>query len=257
MKNILVFIGIVGIGVGIWYGGMYLTRSTTTHILPGTVVSAGQMKHVEEAQYYSISITHPEKTPLQNRLANQRALNTMEQWLVDDIEKFKEITNVDQLPPEDRQMLESIKRKYEYEATYKMFTASNKKLISYEFDMYVDTGGAHPTGYFKTFVFDAEGNEITPPDLFESGSNYLERLSEIVLADVKAELTKRVGRGASDSIFAEGLAPKEENFSNFVVDDNTLIILIPPYQAAAYAAGTFEVHIPLAQLSDILREEWK
>ena len=47
---------------------------------------------------------------------------------------------------------------------------------------------------------------------------------------------------------AAGLAPTVENYSTFAVDGDTLLIELPPYQVAAYAAGSFEVRVPLKDI---------
>jgi len=257
MKNILIFIALVGIGVGIWYGGRLLTDPTSdTHILSGSEVIAGEMQYTEEGQYYTVAASYPARTSLSGP-ADKRARDTMEVYVQNDIAEFKKNINADQISGPEKEMLDSMGRKYAYDAKYKQYAGADDGLISYEYDMYIDTGGAHPNGFFKTFTFDAEGNDVKLSNLFQPESDYLQRISTIALTDVKQQLSERLGKDASASIFAEGLAPTEENFSNFVVDSNTLVFLIEPYQAAAYAAGTFEVRIPLTQFADILRPEWK
>jgi hypothetical protein len=121
----------------------------------------------------------------------------------------------------------------------------------------MDTGGAHPNNFYKTLVFDLNGNTVALGDLFNPGSNYLDAISQIAQTQVAAQLEQRAGAGAADSIIADGLSAKEENFQNFVVDSDRIRIFIPPYQAAAYAAGSFEVQIPLADLEDILKPDVK
>jgi hypothetical protein len=121
----------------------------------------------------------------------------------------------------------------------------------------MDTGGAHPSNSYKTLVFDLKGNTVALGDLFQSGSNYLERIASSSKAQVRAQLKQRAGAEALDTIIADGIAPKAENFENFVVDSDRIRIFIPPYQAAPYAAGAFEVQIPLADVKDILKPDVK
>jgi hypothetical protein len=107
-------------------------------------------------------------------------------------------------------------------------------------------------------VFDAQGNELGLADLFVATStnphaDWLNQISGIATVQIQDELTKRLGETPGDSFFSEGTAPKEENFQNFVIDGNDLVFLFPPYQVAAYAAGTFDVRIPLSQLKDVLK----
>jgi hypothetical protein len=261
VKSILLFIAIVAVGVGVWYGGTYVNRSAD-HILPGTVVTDGGMKHVEEGQYYSVEITYPEKTPLleRSRGADTKARDAMELFFLNDVTQFKQNINADTVSGPEKEMLDTTGRKYLYQVTYRALAAANQKLISYKYDIVVDTGGAHPNLQFKTFTFDKNGNEVKLPDLFVEGSDYLQRISTFALKDVATQLKERMGEVEGDlsmSISKEGLAPIEENFSNFLVDGDDLLLFIPPYQAAAYAAGSFEIRIPLSLFSDILKPEWK
>ena len=257
MKSILIFIALVGIGVGLWYGGVFLNRGTE-HILGGSVVVPNQMQYVEEQQYHRISITHPQHTPLRDSAANEKALETMENFFLTDMVEFKKMTNPDDMHPDQKALLDEMNRKLEYGVVFKEYISSNDKLVSYRYDIYQDTGGAHPNCFFKTFTFDAEGNEIKVGDLFTAESDYLNRLATATYAAVFKQLQEGLdGEDPTPSIFKEGLDAKDENFSNFVIDGDTLIILIPPYQAAAYVAGSYEVPIPLSQFADILQPEWK
>ena len=50
-----------------------------------------------------------------------------------------------------------------------------------------------------------------------------------------------------------GTSPTPETLQFFYLDGGALHIIIPPYQAAAYAAGYFDISIPLSSLKDILK----
>ncbi|HWP61049.1 MAG TPA: DUF3298 domain-containing protein [Candidatus Paceibacterota bacterium] len=258
MKAALISIVVLVLVIVGYVGWMYARPSV--HLLSGVATSTASFEHVESAQYYDVDIVYPDRTPLWSPLERSddlRARNEMETFLVNDLADFKQNSGVDSMSAENQAFLHENGAKYAYDANYKQFRSSNGKLLSYEFDIYVDTGGAHPNGYFKTFTFDGSGNLVTLPDFFQPGSDYLQKLSDAAGAQVAAQLTERMGAEASSTIFADGLAPIDSNFSNFVIDGNNLVILIEPYQAASYAAGTFEVRIPLAQLVSIIRREWR
>jgi hypothetical protein len=130
------------------------------------------------------------------------------------------------------------------------------------FTIYEDTGGAHPNGFYRTFVFDEQGSAVKLSDLFlpaqagKPGSNYLQKISAAATAQVTKQLQEGLGQAdVSGDIFAEGLAPTVENFKNFVIDGDTLYIVIPPYQAAAYVAGSFDVRIPFGDLKNLLKAQ--
>ena len=120
--------------------------------------------------------------------------------------------------------------------------------MSYAYTVYADTLGAHPNGYFRTFVFDQAGNEIKIQDIATS-SAIVQKIAAAATAQVTKQLQDGLGqKDVADAIFKEGLAPTPDNFQNFVIDGSDLLVLIPPYQVAPYVAGSFEVRIPLSQL---------
>ena len=234
---------------------LWLFLQPIPHLLPGIHAEAGEMVHVEEAQYYKIDIAYPDHTPLYSRWrqsADAHARQIMETWLISDSAQFKTNIAPDQISGPEKESLDTSGRKYEYDATYKQYTSADGALVSYEYDIYMDTGGAHPNGSFQTFTFDRNGNTLTLADLFKPGSDYLTRISAAAQAQVESQLAARLGSDANSDIFADGLTSNADNFSNWMIDGDSLVLLIPPYQAAPYAAGSFEVRIPLASMADIL-----
>ncbi|MEK7108977.1 MAG: RsiV family protein, partial [Patescibacteria group bacterium] len=146
---------------------------------------------------------------------------------------------------------------YAFSVRYEEFpkTQTSAHYNSFLYSIYQDTGGAHPNGYFVTFVFDQfkpTGVPLKLSDLFKPGADYLARLSQAATPQVRQQVSERLGSDAVPAIFDEGLKPAEENFQNFTVDGDSLHIFFPPYQVAPYAAGTFDITIPLSSLGDIL-----
>jgi len=241
-------------------GYILLQPTEATHLLSGVASSSAQIVHTEKGEHYSIMVAFPDRTPLYSRInpaADERARTAIETWLQDSIAQFKKSIDFSDAPADYREMIEQTDRQFMYQATYRAAIGEGGKLTSYAYTIFADTGGAHPNTYYHTFVFDRSGHSLAIDDLFVSGSDYLGRLSQEATKQVTAELGKRLDMNPENAIFAEGLSPTADNFKNFFVEDDTLVILIPPYQAAAYVAGTFEVRIPLASLRDILKPEWK
>jgi hypothetical protein len=226
------------------------------HILSSTATTSGDYVHEEHTTYYDISAVFPAKTPLvlSNVEADTKARTTIEQSLAKTIADYK--TNLGEFDATMQDFIKSRGVPLALDITYTQYTSP--AYVSYEFDIYDDSGGAHPNTYFSTFVFDKQGSVVALADLFVPQSKYLTRIADESKKQITAELNKRLGAdgqsGVTADIFAEGYAPKAENFSSFVIDGDTLVVFFPPYQVAAYAAGNFEVRIPLATLADILKK---
>jgi hypothetical protein len=244
--------------VGLVAWGLTLLRapqgSAITHVLAGTPAANGNYEYVENADYYTIDVAYPGVVSLQGA-AGAKAELTIEQALADDIAQFKSDGNFANLTPEDVQIQGlGPDRKYVYGAEYKEYQSPGT--VSYVFLIYEDTLGAHPNGFYRTFVFDTDGNELTLGDLFKPGAAYLPRLSDESYKQIVAELATRVGSEPDASMLDEvriGTSPTPETLQFFYLDGDTLVLLFPPYQVAAYAAGSFEVDIPLSSLQDILK----
>lgn len=116
------------------------------------------------------------------------------------------------------------------------------------------TGGAHGIEVPVTFTFDrTTGKQLVLKDLFVPEANYLERLSMIA----RAELPKIIGEYAVPEFIIDGTERSDENFSRFYFEGDRLVFLFPPYQVAPYVVGTVELSIPLTQLDDILKPEFR
>ncbi|MBI2010803.1 MAG: DUF3298 and DUF4163 domain-containing protein [Candidatus Colwellbacteria bacterium] len=126
----------------------------------------------------------------------------------------------------------------------------NPKLASIEFiaSDYI-TGAAHPNNYYLTFNYDFEAEkELEFSDLFNEDSNYLKRISDYAITDLRA-------RDINSDWLEDGAGPKIENYQKFTLSQDGLIIYFDPYQVAAYAYGGQEVEILYADISDILQAE--
>lgn len=117
--------------------------------------------------------------------------------------------------------------------------------LKFEISQYAD-GAAHPFGYSITLNYDLEqGQEVGLEQLFLPGTDYLQ-----VIADYcQTELKKR---DIGFDIFTEGANPTPENYRNWNITANGLLITFDEYQVAAYAAGPQTVVIPYAALKDII-----
>jgi hypothetical protein len=247
-------IALVGLGVLALLFANWMQRQpgeaepiAETHVLAGTTTPAGDYQYVEDADYYTIEVSYPAKTTLE-AAADRKVRLAIEQSLADAIAEFKRNGNFDNLTQEDV-AIQGLgpERKYMLGMEYKAY--AGEETVSYAYTVYEDTLGAHPNGYFMTLVFDKQGDPMTLEQVLAANQSSIEKLSTLVFNDVVAQTKQRLGQDEiAGVLFDEGLSPRVENFKSFVIDGDTLVVLIPPYQVAAYAMGSYEVRIPLAEL---------
>ncbi len=145
---------------------------------------------------------------------------------------------------------------YALETTYDI-ERNDGKMFAVVFTEYSDTGGAHPNSDYHTFDFLLpDGAQVFLPEIVD-GARGIARVSRLAIAD----LIKTVGTGPDALTNADtitmGAGPYADNFRNFVWLPDKLHLYFPSYQVAAYAAGPQEAFIPLVQLKDVIRADWR
>jgi hypothetical protein len=124
------------------------------------------------------------------------------------------------------------------------------QIVSVVFSSYSFTGGAHGGTIFTTFTFDLENETVlTLEDLFATGVDPYAVLSEISRKQLTVTLAD-----FPDFIEA-GTEPTPENFANWVLTPDSLVLYFEEYQVAPYAAGPQKVTIPLTDLADVLNPD--
>ncbi len=269
----LIFIGILVaafVAVAAWY--MFGTR---TAVAPGTETAtstpetatttpaaAAEPSHItEHGQYYDIDLAYPSATPLASvsAEADARAVARMKSEMERIAAQFKQNGNFANLTAEDVELQRLDERKYALSSEYRIHASANT--VSYVFQIYEDTLGAHPNAYFRTFTFNTEtGEELPLASIFADGTAYLEVLSDIARAKLPAIVAAHAHVAESDvdtDYIADGTKPALESFQSWYIDTGTLTIIFPPYQIGPYALGTIELPIPLAQLSEKLASPYR
>ena len=105
-------------------------------------------------------------------------------------------------------------------------------------------GPAHVSASSHTFNCDlARGRVLSLQDLFTQGSEYLTVLSEAA----RQQLGAKLGIG-DDKTLADSTAPAVDNFKEFLLEKDALVILFPRYQVADGSAGEPEVDISYGDL---------
>jgi len=130
-----------------------------------------------------------------------------------------------------------------------IFQSENIWSLKFDFMGYAD-GAAHPYHYSMTFSYDLEqGKKLSLDDLFKSDSNYLEAVSSYCIF----ELSKRdIGFYGG---FEQGAEPTPENYRNWNITSNGLMITFDEYQVAPYAAGAQIVTVPYEQLQEKIKRQ--
>jgi hypothetical protein len=247
----------------IWYMAIHPSvlspgpSTATTTSETGTTAAAVPGHLDEHAKYYDITAAYPATTPLTALASaepNAKAVDTMKQFEINTIATFKQDGNFANLSPQDiTTMGFNQGRKESLEITYQ--SKSGVNTLSYIYTITEDTFGAHPNTTFHTFVFDKKtGTLLALKDLFAPGANYLTSLSTLARKMLPATIAAREGIKASAvdmTMLNNGTSAKAENFQDWYIDGSNLVLIFPPYQVAAYAAGEQVVSIPLSQLTSL------
>ncbi|MEK7604809.1 MAG: DUF3298 domain-containing protein [Patescibacteria group bacterium] len=195
---------------------------------------------VERTASYDIEAYYASSTPLVGA-ANEAAVSLMKDFIREYVVEFRN-------PSE----MADTENPFQLKIVY--LTASSTRAVAYVYTIYTFTGGAHGNMEFRTFTFDTtSGKLLALADLFTSGSDYLGTLSQLA----RARLSAVIGEGYDQTSIKDGTEPTGENFQNFFFDNNELVILFPPYQVAAYAAGPQTLRLPLSLLSKVLKSEYR
>ncbi len=131
-------------------------------------------------------------------------------------------------------------------------------LLAFRFDVQDLRGAGQPSVFTYGMNFDAKtGKQIQIADLFKSGSDYVQELSTQVTAVLNKVLAAVDTGDATQNatikkdILSRGAA-KVENFQNFNLAQDSIIVYFPLYQAAGGIPDASTIQIPLSTFSKIL-----
>ena len=112
------------------------------------------------------------------------------------------------------------------------------------------TGGAHPNTFSSSYNYDIEKRKnILLDDLFAEGYDYLGFLSSYCYEDIKNKYIEiDVDPADVEDWIIDGTDPSEpENFRDFNLTADSLMITFDPYEVGPYVMGAFTVYIPYAE----------
>lgn len=248
---------LIVLGLVVWYM-IAVPAPTHTFGTPPTPVASEPAKVSEDATYYTVDATYPTSTSLEGA-ANQAAVASMKSFVEQEIAKFKDNGNFASLTKDDVQMLGLDERKYALGIEYKMYESAST--LSYVFQMYTDTGGAHPNTYYRTFTFNKEsGDALELGDVFVSNAPYLETLSTQARNTLPGMIATMESVSVSEvdtEYIKSGTLPEEDSFQNFYFEGTNLVLLFPPYQIGPYVLGMITLPIATNELKDLKPEYMK
>ncbi len=195
----------------------------------------------ENGNIYSIDIEYPQ-------IGVEKADKEIKEIFESQAADFKK--EAQPYPTERDGALNSLYARYEY-------NFFRSKYVNFVFSVTTDTGGAHPFTDALTLIYDfTSGQRLFLKDLFLPETDYLTEISRLAIKDLQRQLASEEA-GADQEWLASGAGPSEVNFKNFVLTEQGVKFIFPPYQVAPYAAGEKEVLINFIDLRGILRPEFR
>lgn len=181
----------------------------------------------EDNEKYNIDIYYPQ--------TNYDVLNIKIKGCIQKIvEDFKNIISEES---DKTYILEISFDDYEYE-----------NYISFAFNVFRQTGGAHPMNTTFTINYDIKNDVIIDiTELTKLYENVLDTFYTISYDTLKEN--EKILKYGNEEMLKNGLEKKIINYQNFVFDKNHIILFFNPYDVAPYVAGEFIVRIPYDQLS--------
>ena len=131
---------------------------------------------------------------------------------------------------------------------------SYKNIKSVHLISYAYTGGAHYTREDISLVYDEKDNKYLNflDILVDDGFNSLLPIIKESLLEY-SNLNNIV---LNEEWVNDGTKYSAENYQNFYLDEDGLVIIFPPYQVASWADGEIKIEISYDKLKGILKEEY-
>jgi hypothetical protein len=178
-------------------------------------------------------------------------------------EKWKQESGITGTSTRESLMLraDSPEMKYSYVADYKVSNSTNT--ISYTYNIYAFTGGAHGSSYKLAFTFDEDGKLLKTEDILPQDK--LKLVADLAFKEISKVSFNRLKEYGDQSMkgltyedylkdkksikwIKEGTEAKRENYNTVWLDGNDMIIYFGQYQVWSYAEGDYELRIPIINL---------
>ncbi|MDX9864201.1 MAG: RsiV family protein, partial [Anaerolineaceae bacterium] len=141
----------------------------------------------------------------------------------------------------------SLSKTFGYNSLHLEYTPTNTEhgIVSIHFTVSTYAmGAAHPFSYSRTLNYDlAKEKTLQLDELFLPGSDYLGVLSTQSIQIISEN-------GYMD--WPEGAAPEPENFRNWNITPDGILITFDPYEIAPYAVGPQQALVPYTALENMI-----
>ena len=133
-----------------------------------------------------------------------------------------------------------------FDVQYKsLLPAGNTVSIKFDTEGYV-AGMVHPYHLSYSLNYDlAKGKDIALSDLFLPGTDYLGAISKYCATQLNT-------RDINFKDFSQGADPTADNYKNWNITPDGLMITFDEYQVAAYVAGPQTVTVPYGELKSLI-----
>jgi hypothetical protein len=130
-----------------------------------------------------------------------------------------------------------------------LFQNNSSASIKFDFQTYI-SGAAHPYHTITTVNYDlAQSRQVALNELFLPNSNYLDMIANYCLAELQKQ---PVG---FDPVFSAGAEPKPENYEDWNISPNGLVITFDQYQVAPGASGSIPIVMPYSALQAVINPQ--
>lgn len=142
------------------------------------------------------------------------------------------------------------------------------------------SGAAHPLMVTRTYNFNIKnGKLVNLNSIFDSGQNYLERVSILAKEKIKKTLLQSVNNNKKEILvgpdvveenpedtqedtlrtvfFEEGADPREENYSTYLIEKEGVRFIFGQYQVVPYVYGEQEIVLTYDEIQNILNPSFE
>jgi len=235
---------VVVLCIDFFTGSMFTGKSKTVGVIQDQSLGIVKIED-KSAPYIDINAEYPTEGTGSLYVAKQV------EKIIQEFKTSFDFSNATKQELEDQGLFDD--RRYQLYITYSAI--SGPHTISHRVTSYVFTGGAHGNTFIETYTFNAQEKLLFMSDIFIDKTKALEILSKKSVEYIKNNPEYK--DAIDEAWLAEGTTPIEENFAAFEINKDTFGIVFQQYQVAAYVYGNIEVRIPLSDLSDVLKPEFK